>query len=87
MKFIEVENRNKAISRARKRVVTNYGDENRKWLIGKAPDCYGNPRYPTEIHVLEGSPARGFVLVTEGSAIAISLVGESLAAYDFPPEV
>ena len=35
----------------------------RKWLVGHAPDSYDNPHYRTEIHVLEGSPPKGYVVV------------------------
>jgi hypothetical protein len=36
--------------------------EGRKWLVGFAPDAYNDLHYRTEIHVLEGSPPKGYVV-------------------------
>jgi hypothetical protein len=56
-------NKLEAIKKARKAVEKVYGDSGRKWLVGEAPDSYDNPHYRTEIHVLEGSPPKGYVAV------------------------
>lgn len=81
--MMEILTRDQAIRKARNRVVGDYGDERRKWLISPELLCYGNPKYPTEIHVLEGSPARGYVLVADDFAIAITMTGECLRKYEF----
>ena len=33
--------------------------------VGVAPDSYTNERYRVEIHVLEGRPAKGYVVVSD----------------------
>src|SRR6266436_6219083 len=70
----------KAIENARSLVVDESGgSEKRLWLVGKAPDCYGEQDYSTEIHVLQGTPARGYVLVvgyhSGGDALAFGMYG------------
>jgi len=54
-----------SIVKARKAVERRYSKkpEGRKWLVGYAPDSYSNPHYRTEIHVLEGSPPKGYIVV------------------------
>ena len=58
-------NKDTSIVKARATVEKSYSkkSESRKWLVGNAPDSYGNAHYRTEIHVLEGSPPKGYVVV------------------------
>jgi hypothetical protein len=67
MEPIEAKSKEDAIAKARAYVERLYcckaGD--RKWLVGVAPDSYTNERYRVEIHVLEGSPAKGYVVVSD----------------------
>ena len=57
-------NKEVAIAKARAAVEKSYrakpGD--RKWLVGGPPDSYNDPHYRTEVHVLEGSPPKGYVV-------------------------
>ena len=80
---MEILTKDQAIEKARNRVIKDYGDENRKWLVGPGPLCYGNPKYSSEVHVLEGSPARGYVFVADDFAVAITMVGKCLRKYEF----
>lgn len=50
----------------------------RRWLVGHPPDSYGSKAYRTELHVLEGSPPKGFVVVNHGLAVALSNGGTFL---------
>ena len=77
-----------ALMRARKAVMRRSGgQEERKWLVGKAPDCYNNPNYRTQIHVLEGSPARGFILDSggphSGILVVIDMNGEFIKRLEY----
>ncbi len=58
-------NRQQAIDKARLRVDRGYSPKTgqRKWLVGIPPDSYGTEDYRSELHVLEGSPPKGYVLV------------------------
>lgn len=47
--------------------------EKRRWLVASPPDSYGELRYHAELHVREGSPARGFVLVVEDGLTVIAM--------------
>ncbi len=80
-------NREQAVTKARQTVIQDYGAEGRKWLVGKAPDCYGNPKYGTEIHVLEGSPARGYVIdlgaLRSGIVLAMDMNGNTLKKFEY----
>jgi hypothetical protein len=60
-----VNGRNESILRARAAVEKKYGTNpgDRKWLVGVAPDSYSDKSYRTEVHVLEGSPPKGYVIV------------------------
>jgi hypothetical protein len=57
----------------------------RRWLVGSPPDSYGDPGYRVEIHVLEGSQAKGAVVVYEcrnwGFAVAFSLTFKKLRKF------
>lgn len=52
----------------------------RKWLGPKAIDSYGAESNRAQTYVLEGSPPRGFVIVTDQLAIAISGGGDKKKA-------
>lgn len=58
-------NKAEAIAKAEAAVEKSYNSkpEGRRWLIGHAPDSYGDLNYRTSIHVLEGSPPKGYVVV------------------------
>ena len=80
--------RAEALKKARARVETAYGAKpgEREWLVGNSPDSYESENYRTEIHVLEGSPPKGYVVAAsyndcQGSATAFSLYMERLGAY------
>jgi hypothetical protein len=76
VKYIEVYTREEAVRLARA-YSCDFIDEGRKWLVGAAPDPYNNSDYRTEIHVLEGSPPQGFVVVADsrgrGEATALNI--------------
>jgi len=83
----------KAIKKAKKLVIKADGvgvDIGRKWLFGKAPDCFGKPYNSTEIHVLQGSPARGYILdmgaYEFGTLIALNENGDTLGRFEYYPE-
>jgi hypothetical protein len=57
-------------------------DQSRRWTVGSVWSD-GEPNYATEIHVLEGSPAQGYVLVSYNFAVVISAGGEPLGIYNF----
>jgi hypothetical protein len=82
-------NQDQAIEKARQLVARQLGvGSGRQWLVGKAPNCYTNPDYQTEIHVLEGSPQRGFVfhMKSRGGGVAISMdyYGRVLRRFQYP---
>ncbi len=57
--------RDEAIAKAHVSAEKSYHSTSgeRRWLIGTVPDSYDNPKYRSELHVLEGSPPKGYVLV------------------------
>jgi len=81
--------REQAITKAREVVINSdcNSSRNRKWLVGAAPYCYNNPSYRTEIHVLEGSPARGYVLdmgvSSGGTVLAINMLHKVLRRFEY----
>jgi len=80
--------REQAITKAREVVVnSDGGSQGRKWLVGAAPHCYNNSNYQTEIHVLEGSPARGYVLdmgvSSGGTVLAINMLHKVLRRFEY----
>jgi hypothetical protein len=82
-------NQDQAIGKARQLVLRQPGASGpREWLVGKAPNCYMNPDYQTEVHVLEGSPQRGFVVHlkfrTVGVAVAMDYYGRVLRRFQYP---
>jgi len=64
-----------------------FDSERREWLMGKAPDCYADPVYETEIYVLQGSPAKGYILVLgwrgSGAVIALDLSGYLMRRFEY----
>ncbi len=68
---------NEAVAKAHASVEKAYRCKpgERRWLVGAAPDSYGNATYRSEIHVLEGSPPKGYVLVLaeDGRGTVIAL--------------
>ena len=70
MKAKRVKSRDEAIQLARERVERSYGASSgeRQWLINTPPDSYSRKEYHVEAHVLEGSPAKGYVLAVSRSS-------------------
>jgi hypothetical protein len=61
---IKVVPRELAIRLAREAVERDWcPSEKRQWLVSKFVECYGRTEHGAEIHVREGSPPRGYVLV------------------------
>ena len=72
---MKIISREKAINAAKALVVRHYGDTGRQWLVGSPPDSYTDPDYRCELHVLEGSPPKGYVIalgMDVGAIIAMS---------------
>jgi|HubBroStandDraft_1064217.scaffolds.fasta_scaffold07015_3 hypothetical protein len=69
----QAKNRTEAIAKARARVERSIEPRQCNWLAGAPPDSYGCADYRCELQVLEGSPPRGFVLLTNHAAVAISM--------------
>lgn len=56
------------VQKAKDTVVKNYGSSGigREWLSASPIDSYKNEDYRTTIHVLEGSPPKGYVIELRG---------------------
>jgi len=83
-------NRQAATEKARRAVEKAYWCKpgERKWLVGVAPDSYSDAGYRTEIHVLEGSGPKGYVLVCGiefglGFTVAFGLDGRRLHTWNW----
>jgi hypothetical protein len=65
------------IEKAKLRVIQAYDHQQpptpRKWLIASPPDSYGNSDFHVTLMVLEGSPAKGYVIVDYGKAMVIGI--------------
>jgi hypothetical protein len=60
--------KNRAIAKARRIVEREAFDGNkRKWITAHA-DSYKDKSYRVELHILEGSPTRGYIVVGSGES-------------------
>lgn len=50
-------------------------DGNRRWLQAEPPHSYGDEQYRVCLWVLEGSPAKGYVLVDYGTGAVAAIDG------------
>jgi hypothetical protein len=78
MRSEKCDTKEEALEKARLCAEQAHGDPSgsRPWLVGAAPDSYGEPQYRTEVHVWEGSPPKGYVFITgddrHGDAMALN---------------
>ncbi len=86
MKQREAGSREEAVEVARE-IVTKYYDSpyERAWLVASPPDSYKELRYRAEVHVREGSPPKGYVLVGYGFVLGLDNTGAVLCRVGFPP--
>ncbi len=88
MRSLETKDRKGAVEQARRIVAEAYDGAHpfeRKWLGAFPPDSYGQRQYQAELHVREGSPPKGYVLVGYGFALGVGISGELLCRVKFPP--
>lgn len=75
MKNLQVKSKGRAIAKARRIVerdhYSNDGNK-RKWLTTFV-DSYKNKKYRVELHIWEGSPTRGYVVVGHDTATAFNI--------------
>ena len=80
------------VLRARRTVESASGDSETKrpWLVSEEVRCFGDRDHSTQVHVLQGTPARGHVLVIEnggrGSVIAFTFHGRFLRSFGYKPD-
>ena len=48
---------------------------NRRWLEAEPPHSYGDELYRVRLWVLEGSPAKGYVLADYGTGAVVAIDG------------
>jgi hypothetical protein len=77
----QVESKEAGVEAARQLIEVDEDCRGRKWLVTYA-DSYDEPRFRIELQVLEGSPARGYIVASPDSITAFDMCDRIIKRFE-----